>query len=90
MSFLSDRFTNYQFGFIPGGSSLQQLLLFINNLVTAKEKFCQVHVIYANFKKAFDTVSHSILLAKLKSCGINGSVLNFFQAFLTNCLAIVC
>ena len=75
MSFLSDHFTNYQFGFIPGGSSLQQLLLFINNVVIAKEKYCQVDAIYVDLKNAFDTVSHSVLLAKLKSYRVNGSVL---------------
>ena len=84
MNFLSYHFTNYQFGFISGCSSLQQLLLFINNLVTAKEKSYQVDAIYVDFKKAFDTVSHSILLVKLKSYEINGGVLNFFQAYLTS------
>ena len=38
LSFLSDCFTNHQFGFIPDRSSLQQLLLFINNLITTSVK----------------------------------------------------
>ena len=30
-----------------------------------------VDVAYFNFSKAFDTVSHDILLGKLRKCGLN-------------------
>ena len=72
-SFLSDYFTEHQFGFIPGRSSLQQLLLFINNLITAREDSCQVDTIHVDFLKAFDIVPHATLLNKLKD-GITGDV----------------
>ena len=84
MSFLSDYFTKHQFGFIPGCSSLQQLLLYINNLIMAKEDSCQVDTIYVDFKKAFDTVPHTTLLNKLQDYRITGDVFNFYKAYLSN------
>ena len=89
LSFLSDYFTKHQFGFIPGRSSLQQLLLYINNLIMAKEDSCQVDTIYVDFKKAFDTVPHATLLNKLQDYGITGDVFNFYKAYLSNCLQCV-
>jgi ribonucleases P/MRP protein subunit RPP40 len=41
-------------------------------------------VIYLDYKKAFDTVPHHILLRKLKSFGIGGRLLKWIEAFLVN------
>jgi len=38
------------------------------------DKVVPVDVIYLDFKKAFDRVSHSRLLYKVKALGINGLV----------------
>jgi len=38
--------------------------------------------IYLDRQKAFDTVDHSILLAKLYNCGIRGNVYNWFKYYL--------
>ena len=45
--------------------------------------------IYIDFAKAFDNVSHERLLSKLKSHGINGKVLEWIKAFLSNRRQIV-
>ena len=55
-------------------STLQQLLLHSLN------EFAQVDVIYMDFSKAFDKVSHVELLYKLISIGISCSLLQWFQA----------
>ena len=52
INLFSDLFTNHQFGFIPGRSSLQQLLLFVNDLIVAKENLYEVDTIYVDFLKS--------------------------------------
>ena len=43
-----------------------------------------VDATYSDFVKAFDSVPHERLLGKLKSYGINGKVLEWIKAFLSN------
>ncbi len=39
-------------------------------------------LVYLDFTKAFDSVNHRFLLAKLKSSGIEGAVLNWIKLYL--------
>ena len=41
-----------------------------------------VTVVYIDFRKAFDTVTHTKLIAKLVSYGISGNLLAWFQEYL--------
>ena len=41
-------------------------------------------VIYLDFRKAFDSVSHTKLLHKLQSYGINGTLLQWYRAYLVS------
>ena len=73
-----------QFGFLPNRSTLQQLILFFECLF---EKLCyahQVDVIYLDFKKAFDSIVHNILLHKLWSFGITDNLWEWLHAYLTS------
>ena len=69
----------YHFGFLLKRSTLQQLLLFVKHVLEPK---CEVDVVYIDFRKAFDTVSHDRLLQKLKVAGISGTIWRWFQAYL--------
>ena len=62
-------------------STLQQMLVFLNHIVNNPG---QTDAIYLDICKAFDTVSHSILLCKLWLAGITGSLWAWFKAYLTN------
>ena len=43
----------------------------------------QTNVLIMDFSKAFDKVSHSLLLHKLEHCGIRGKTNRWIQAFLS-------
>ena len=42
----------------------------------------QVDSAYTDFIKAFDTVNHGLLIAKLTPFGINGSLFEWFESYL--------
>ena len=76
--------TTCQFGFLPGRSTTQQLLLYLNNIFKATSQGHQIDSIYLDFHKAFDNVSHSKLLVKLSNYGITGNLWNWFNNYLRN------
>lgn len=74
---------NCQFGFIPGKNTE----LAINNLLThyfanyeKKEKSLGI---FLDLKKAFDTVSHRLILNKIESYGIRGIAFKLIKSFLS-------
>ena len=82
--FLADHMSVSQFGFLKGRSSQQQLLIMLSEVhANTQGKRCS-DIVYLDFRKAFDSVSHSILLSKLQNMGITGLLLNWFRAYLSN------
>ena len=78
-------FCTDQHGFIKGKSTLTNLISTtndINNLLDRRKT--NVDIIYLDLAKAFDTVSHCKVIAKLRQYGIGGNVLNWINHFLTN------
>ena len=73
-----------QYGFQKGLSTelaINSLLYDIIECLENKEVgFC----ILLDFAKAFDTVNHEILLAKLEHYGIRGIAYNWFKSYLSN------
>ena len=82
MNFTMNTFTPFQFGFLPKRSTLQQLILFTERLLDGKNNKNDVDVIYMDFKKAFDSVSHNALLSKLQALGISGRLWAWLETYL--------
>ena len=75
-------FTEQQFGFRARRSTSLQLLLALEEWTRSLDEGLVVDNVYIDVKKAFDTVPHRRLLAKLHSYGIQGEVLRWIEAFL--------
>ena len=60
-----------QHGFTKGKSCLTNLIAFYNDMTGWVDEGRAGDVVYLDFSKVFDTVSHDILLGKLRKCGLD-------------------
>ena len=74
-----------QHGFLKRRSTCTNLLQCMDDWSLSTELGFQMVVVYIDFAKAFDTVSHSKLLHKLYYYGIRGVLLSWFKCFLDSC-----
>ena len=72
-----------QHGFLRNKSCNTNLLSFTNSVAVSLHDKVGVNVVYFDFAKAFDTVSHDLILLKLKNqYNIDGNLLKFFVNYL--------
>jgi len=74
-------FSQKQFGFIKGFSTVIQLLKMLDKK-TRKWRTCRCR--YTDFEKAFDKVPHKRLIIKLALYGIDSDTIEWIKAFLFN------
>jgi hypothetical protein len=64
-------------------STVTNLIEFTSYVLNCLESGVQVDAIYTDFSKAFDKVSHRLLLRKLAKLGFVGSFLAWIMSYLT-------
>ena len=70
-------------GFRRSRSVEDQLLLVYENVTAWLDSGRSVDVVLFDFSKAFDVVSHHVMMDKLSSLGVTGRLLNWIDSFLT-------
>ena len=76
---------NLQFGFRKHYSTSHALINITENIRKTLDDRNIGYGVLVDFQKAFDTVDHQILLAKLNHYGIHGASNDWFKSYLSNC-----
>ena len=84
ISFIRSSHCCEQFGFLANRSSVSQLPLSFSKILENCDKGLSTDLVYFDFRKAFDSVPHSILLYKLWSIGVTGTLWHWFQCYMSN------
>jgi ribonuclease P/MRP protein subunit RPP40 len=72
-----------QRGFMPGHSCATNLISFLDSLTKARDRGKAVDIIYLDFRKAFDKVTHQHLLRKLEAKGVSREVTEWIADWLS-------
>lgn len=78
-----------QFGFRRGRSTEDAIQYVSSCIYNAVDKKIPVLGIFVDLSKAFDTVSHEILLEKLENCGLRGNVSKLIKSYLSGRMQVV-
>ena len=70
-----------QYGFVSGRSTSLQLLHLLNKLTEVLDSGGEVDMIYMDFRKAFDSVPHERLMAKLEGYSVRDPILSWIRSF---------
>ena len=77
-------FYKLQFGFRPKHSTAHALTNITEEIRNSLDRGKFSCAVFVDFQKAFDTVNHSVLLAKLEHYGIRGTINKWFESYLSN------
>ena len=76
--------TTLQSGFVPGDSTVNQLVDIYDTFCKALGNGKEVRAVFLDVSKAFDRVWHEGLLFKLRTVGLSGVLLQWFTDYLSN------
>ena len=79
-----------QFGFRLQSSTATASAQFIDQLLFRMDNGTVTGAVFLDPTKAFDTVNHSILSRKLSRFGVDDTVQNWFDSFLSNRNQVIC
>ena len=72
-----------QHGFIKNRDTVSNLISYVDHLSKAFDSKQQVDSIYLDLSKAFDSVSHELLIHKMKFYGFSGPLLMWLESYLS-------
>nr|CAH7737089.1 unnamed protein product [Callosobruchus chinensis] len=73
----------YQSGFRKGLSTTTAMLNVLDDILQASDREKTTALVLLDFTKAFDTVNHKLLIAKLQYYGFDTAAVKFFENYLT-------
>lgn len=76
--------SEFQHGFVRSRSTVSNLSVFTQHVSKSLDSRNQIDVVYTDFSKAFDRVSHKRLLRKLFKFGLSNVLVSLLESFLTN------
>lgn len=83
-------FSNNQYGFRPKKSTCQAVVDFVKNCIYSLDVRQKVIGNFYDMSKAFDTISHCVLLEKLKYYGFESKAIDFINSYLSHRFQSVC
>ena len=78
----SNYISEYQYGFVPGKSTQLAIFDILKEINTARNSKLHTGLLFLDVRKAFDSLDHNILLAKLQGLGVSGKMLDWFFSYL--------
>ena len=73
---MEDKISNYVTGFRKSHGTQHSLVIMLERWKQAIDKGEYISVMYMDLSKAFDTINHDLLLAKLRAYGFSTIALN--------------
>ena len=81
---MQNKFSIYLTGFRKNHGTQHALLKMIEAWKTKLKMSHKLGVIYMDLSKAFDSLHHELLIAKLRCFGLDQNVVEFFISYLSN------
>ena len=83
-TYTEEKISNYITGFRKSHGNQNSLVILLERWKQAIDKGEYISVMYMDLSKAFNTVNHDLLLAKLRAYGFSTSTLNLLCSYLKN------